>query len=460
MAGKTIKAPRGTQDILGTESYRWQFVEKLALDNARLYGFSELRTPTFEQMDLFKRSVGDTTDVVQKEMYEVRAEKGHDLYGLKPEGTAGAVRSAIEHNLLKGALPLKVCYLTPCFRHERPQAGRLREFHQFGIEMFGAQSPSADVEVICVARGLFEMLGLKGITLNINSIGCPTCRAEYHKALTAYFKQYSGQLCPTCLERLDKNPMRILDCKNPECGEIAKGAPVVLDYLCEDCRTHFDGVKARLEAIGIPYQVDPKIVRGLDYYTKTVFEFVSNDLGAQSTVCGGGRYDGLVEQMGGDPTPALGFAIGLERLLLILQAQGVEIPKPDGCELFIASMGEAANIAACRLANELREEGFSAECDLMNRSVKAQMKYANKLGARYTMVLGDSELESKTARLKDMETGAEREISYETELADALYDLTIERATSELTEEISGDAALAALLGQNGLGKSGEERNG
>lgn len=446
MAGKLIKAPRGTQDILGTESYQWQFVERMALETAGLFGFSEMRTPVFEQMDLFKRSVGDTTDVVQKEMYEVRAEKGRDLYGLKPEGTAGAVRSAIEHNLLKGALPLKVCYITPCFRHERPQAGRLREFHQFGVEMFGAQSPSADVEVICVARELFQILGLKDITLNINSIGCPTCRAEYYKALTGYFRKYSDQLCSTCLERLDKNPMRILDCKSPVCSEVAKNAPVVLDYLCDGCKTHFEGVKTRLEAIGIPYRVDPTIVRGLDYYTKTVFEFISNNLGAQSTVCGGGRYDGLVEQMGGDPTPGLGFAVGLERLLLIMQAQGIEIPKPESCELFIASMGEAANIRACKLVNELRSEGFYAECDLIGRSVKAQMKYANKIGAKYTMVLGDSELENGTAKLKDMESGEEKEINFQHELSRTLYDVTIQRATEDLVDDFS-DEALASMMG-------------
>ncbi|WP_195543112.1 histidine--tRNA ligase [Massiliimalia timonensis] len=445
MAGKIIKAPRGTQDILGTDSYKWQFVERLALENAGLFGFSEMRTPTFEQMDLFKRSVGDTTDVVQKEMYEVRAEKGKDLYGLKPEGTAGAVRSAIENNLLKGALPLKVCYVTPCFRHERPQAGRLREFHQFGVEMFGAQSPSADVEVICVARELFQMIGLKQVMLNINSIGCPTCRAEYHKALTEYFRQYQDKLCPTCLERLDKNPMRILDCKSPVCSEIAKGAPVVLDYLCDDCKEHFEGVKKRLDALGIEYKIDPTIVRGLDYYTKTVFEFISGDLGAQATVCGGGRYDGLVEQMGGDPTPALGFAVGLERLLLIMEAQGIEIPKPETCELFIASMGEAANIKACELTNALRSEGFYAECDLMSRSVKAQMKYANKIGAKYTMVLGDSELESGIAKLKEMETGTEREVDFRADLAQALYDITIERATEDLAEEFGGEALASAM---------------
>lgn len=446
---KTIKAPRGTQDILGTESYQWQFVERRMLETAALYGFREMRTPTFEEMGLFKRSVGDTTDVVQKEMYQVRAEKGEDLYGLKPEGTAGAVRAAIEHGLLKEALPLKVCYITPCFRHERPQAGRLREFHQFGVELFGSQSPNADVEVISVAKNIFSVLGMKNIQLYINSIGCPTCRAEYHKALKAYFETHREKLCTTCLERLEKNPMRILDCKSPVCSEIAKDAPVVLDYLCEECNEHFEGVKTRLTALEIPYIINPKIVRGLDYYTKTVFEFVSTDLGAQSTVCGGGRYDGLVEQMGGDKTPALGFAIGLERLLIMIKAQNNLLPEPPSCDLYIASMGEAASIKACQLTNQLRDEGFFVECDLMNRSVKAQMKYANKIGAKMSVVLGDSELESGKAMLKEMATGEQREIAFESGLTQILYDANLARMTNALAEEL-GDNALADFMGLKG----------
>ncbi len=432
-------APRGTQDIITTESYKWQFIEKMALENAALFGFKEMRTPTFEQMSLFKRSVGDDTDVVQKEMYEVRAEKGKDLYGLKPEGTAGIVRSVIQNNLLKGALPLKTCYVTSCFRHERPQAGRLREFHQFGVELFGPGSPSADVEVILVAKNLFDMLGLKNISLNINSIGCPECRKDYHAALKAYFEQYKDKLCPTCLERLDKNPMRILDCKSPVCSEIAKGAPVVTDYLCDECKEHFDGVKARLKALNISFEVNPKIVRGLDYYTKTVFEFISTDLGAQATVCGGGRYDGLVEQLGGDPTKALGFAVGLERLLLIMDAQGVTIPTPEVCDLYIASIGEDASIKACELTNMLRAEGFYIECDLMDRGVKAQMKYANKIGAKYSMVIGDSELESKKARLKDMTSGEEIEVALDESLTKKLYDITLSGQINKLTDEASAD---------------------
>lgn len=448
MAMKTIKAPRGTQDLLGADSYRWQFVEHLALEVAASYGYREQRTPTFEEMALFKRSVGDTTDVVQKEMYEVRAEKGKELYGLKPEGTAGAVRCVIEHGILKEALPAKICYVTPCFRHERPQAGRLREFHQFGVECFGPQSPTADAETIDIAYNLLNRLGLKNIKLYINSIGCPTCRARYHQALTAFFREREDELCETCRERLEKNPMRILDCKSPVCAEIAKGAPRVLDYLCEECAAHFEGVKTRLDALGIGYEVDPTIVRGLDYYTKTVFEFVSNDLGAQATVCGGGRYDGLVEQMGGGKVPALGFAMGIERLLLVLEAQGIELPKPRTCELYIASMGDAANIKACQLVHQLREEGFIAECDTMGRSVKAQMKYANKIGAKLTLVLGDAELESKKANLKVMETGEQREVAFETDLGKALYDLNLAQMADAFKQDMGTDD-LAKILGMN-----------
>lgn len=443
-----ITAPRGTQDILPSESYRWQFVERLLLEAASKYGFQEIRTPTFEQLDLFCRSVGDTTDVVQKEMFEVKAQKGTDLFALKPEGTAGVVRSAIEKGLLNDALPLKACYITPCFRHERPQAGRLREFHQFGCEMFGSKSPSADVEIISIAYHIFQMLDLKSIELNINSIGCPTCRAEYHKALKEYFSANKQALCNTCLERLDKNPMRILDCKSPECQVVAKDAPVVLDYLCDNCKTHFEGVQSRLKALNIPFKVNTKIVRGLDYYTKTVFEFISNDIGAQGTVCGGGRYDGLVEQLGGKPTPALGFGMGIERLLMLLQAQQVDIPEPRKCELYIGSMGEKANIKACELTDQLRSEGFYVECDLMDRSVKAQMKYANKIGAQFALVLGDNELETGKANLKDMKTGEQKEIDFQKDLVNILYDAMLAREADFIADQI-GEDAFSKIMGMS-----------
>lgn len=444
-----IKAPRGTQDIVPNESYKWQFIENLVLESATIFGFKEIRTPVFEQLDLFCRSVGDTTDVVQKEMFEVKAQKGKDIFALKPEGTAGVVRSAIEKGLLNDALPLKVCYVTPCFRHERPQAGRLREFHQFGCEMFGTSSPSADVEIISIANHIFNMIGLDSIELNINSIGCPTCRKEYHKALKEFFAKSSDKLCPTCIERLDKNPMRILDCKCPECQEIGKDAPIVINYLCDECSTHFDGVKERLDVLGIDYKINTKIVRGLDYYTKTVFEFISTDIGAQGTVCGGGRYDGLVEQLGGKKTPALGFAVGLERLLMLIEAKGIEIPMPRNCDLYIGSMGEKANIKACELTAKLRQEGFYVECDLMDRSVKAQMKYANKIGARYSFVLGETELETGKANLKDMKTSEQKEIEFEGQLVNILYDAMLASEADAMTELIGEDAFLKIMGMQN-----------
>lgn len=435
-----ITAPRGTQDVVPSDSYKWQFVERTALEAAALFGFREIRTPTFEQMELFQRGVGDTTDVVQKEMFEVKGQKGKDVFALKPEGTAGAVRAALENGLLNDALPLKACYITPCFRHERPQAGRLREFHQFGCEVFGAKSPAADVELISLVDHILKLFGVKGIELSLNSIGCKTCRAEYHKALKAYFEQYKGELCETCLERLDKNPMRILDCKSPECKKIAENAPIVTDYLCDECETHFTAVKRGLAKLGIAYTVDPKIVRGLDYYTKTVFEFVSNDIGAQGTVIGGGRYDGLVEELGGKPTPALGFSMGIERFLLLLSAQGIELPKPAPCDLYIGSIGAPAGEKAMVLADRLRTEGFSVQFDVMERSVKAQMKYANKLGAKMSMILGDNELVTGKANVKDMATGEQKEIAFETELVNVLYDAALASEADALAGELGEDA--------------------
>lgn len=444
-----ITAPRGTQDVLPSQSYKWQFVERLLLEAASLFGFKEIRTPTFEQLDLFCRGVGDSTDVVQKEMFEVKAQKGSDTYALRPEITAGAVRASLENGLLNDALPLKACYISSCFRHERPQAGRLREFHQFGCELFGSASPAADAEVITLVNHIIELLGLKNIELNLNSIGCPTCRANYHKALKEYFSQFKDTLCATCLERLEKNPMRLLDCKSPECGKLAQAAPIMLDYLCEDCTTHFEGVKSRLNGMDIKFVINPKIVRGLDYYTRTVFEFISNDIGAQSTVFGGGRYDGLVESLGGKPTPGLGFGMGVERLLMVIEAQGIEIPKPKQCDIYIGSVGAAANEKACQLTKKLRDEGFYAECDLMDRSIKAQMKYANKIDAKMSLVLGETELQSGKATIKDMESGDQKEIVFETELANLLYDAMLARETDLLADRL-GDNAFADLMGMEG----------
>lgn len=420
------KAPRGTNDVLPDSCYRWQYVEKQMLETARLFGFREIRLPVFEHTEVFTKSVGDTTDVVQKEMYTFN-DKGGRSITLRPELTAGVVRSVIEHGLLSGPMPLKVCYIGGCYRYEKPQAGRLREFHQFGVECFGAPSPAADAEVIMLADTLLRTLGLKSYTLRINSIGCPECRKNYHAALKAYFESKKDMLCGTCVDRLDRNPMRILDCKCPDCAAVAAGAPVVLDFLCDDCREHFEGVKNHLAAAGMSFAVDAKIVRGLDYYTKTVFEFVSDSLGAQSTVCGGGRYDGLVAQMQGQPTPALGFGMGIERLLMIMKAENADIPEPDATDIYIAPMGNAAALEAGRLCRLLRDEGFAAATDVTGRGLKAQMKYADKIGAAYTVVLGDNELSQGRARIKNMQTGEQTEFSLG-DICSAVYSLKTDAA--------------------------------
>ena len=403
------RAVKGTNDILPFDSHDWQFVEGKLFDTARLFGFKEIRVPVFEHTEVFLRSVGDTTDVVQKEMYTFE-DKGGRSITLRPELTAGVIRSAIEKGLVNGALPVKVCYAGGCYRYEKPQAGRLREFHQFGVECMGAAAPSADAEVIALAKQLLNSVGIEKISLEINSIGCPECRKAYHAALKEYFSSKTEELCGTCCERLERNPMRILDCKSPVCSEIAAKAPVVLDYLCDDCHEHFEQVKAHLTAANIDYTVNPHIVRGLDYYTRTVFEFVSGDIGAQSTVCGGGRYDGLVSQMGGPAVPSLGFAMGLERLMMVLKNQGAELPEAPTCDLYIAPLGEKAQIAATKLSAELRAEGYAVETDICSRGLKAQMKFANKISAKYTIVLGDDEIANDKARLKDMTEGTETEI--------------------------------------------------
>lgn len=363
-------------------------------------------------------------------------DKGGRSITLRPEGTAGAVRSYLENGLCNEALPQKVCYLISCYRYEKPQAGRLREFHQFGVECFGSASPLADAEIIALAKSLFDTLGVKDLSLEINSIGCPTCRAEYHKALKEYFSSRKDELCNTCKSRLDRNPMRILDCKSPICHEIAEGAPVVIDYLCDECKEHFENVQKYLKAQNIEYTINPQIVRGLDYYTKTVFEFVSNSIGAQGTVCGGGRYDGLVEELGGQHTPSLGFAMGIERLMLLMEAQGCEFPEAEKPDLFIVALGEKATLKAVEIAKDMREEGFSALLDLNQRSVRAQMKYADKLGAKFNVVIGDNEVEAKTAKLKNMQTGEETEINLDT-FVNGFYSISLNEQLADL--EINGE---------------------
>ena len=417
-------AVRGTMDVLPNNSYRWQYVEEIMRETAKLYGYKEIRTPVFEHTELFNRSVGDTTDVVQKEMYTF-LDKGERSITLRPEGTAGTVRSLVENGLYNDALPLKAYYITSCYRYEKPQAGRLREFHQFGIECFGASSPLADSEVIALGVALFEKLGVKNLQLEINSIGCPTCRAEYQKILKAYFESNKTELCATCLDRLERNPMRILDCKSPVCKKIAANAPEMLGYICDECKTHFERVKAGLTSMNIHYTVNPKIVRGLDYYTKTVFEFVSTDIGAQGTVCGGGRYDGLTEELGGPSLPSLGFGMGIERLLMVMEKQNCDFPQPTVADVYIAPMGDEAGIEALALCEKLRAEGFCALTDLTGRSLKAQMKYADKIGAKNSIVIGETELTTGKAILRYMKTGEQKEIDFKFGLVSAVYDQNI-----------------------------------
>jgi len=418
MAGK-YKSIRGTRDILPGQSEKWQYVEGVALESAATFGMRQIRIPTIEKTELFTRSVGESTDVVQKEMYTF--DKGRESITLRPEGTAGTLRAVLENNMLADALPLKLCYTVSCFRHDNPQAGRYREFVQFGVECLGNPSPTADAEVIGVAYDILTRLGVEeGLSLQLNSIGCPDCRPGYNAALTAYYQNHREQLCKTCLERLERNPLRLLDCKEDSCKALAQDAPQTTGHLCDGCAGHFDGLKKRLDAIGLGYTVNPFIVRGLDYYTKTVFEFVSPLLGAQSTVCGGGRYDGLIEELGGPPTPALGFGMGLDRLILVMEAAGSHFPEPAQCDLYIGSMGEDENVKALELATSLRRQGFYVLCDTVGRSVKAQMRYADKMGAAYSCILGSRELEEGQARIKRMSNGEAAQVALNAQAISAL----------------------------------------
>ena len=406
-----INIPKGTKDVLPQDSYKWQYVEGVARDVAKLFNIKEIRTPTFEHTELFSRGVGDTTDIVTKEMYTFK-DKGDRSITLKPEGTAGVGRSFIENGMGNGVLPAKMYYIIPAFRYERPQAGRLREFHQFGVEVYGSASAQTDAETILVADALLKKLGLQ-IKLYINSIGCPTCRAASNKALKDFFEPNLDKLCGDCKTRFEKNPLRLLDCKEEGCKVINKDAPKILDHLCEACKTHFEEVKACLDLAGVEYEIDPRIVRGLDYYSRTVFEFVSTSIGAQGTVCGGGRYDGLIEQLGGKPTPAVGFAAGIERLLMVMEQSGVEIPEPSKPTVYIAGMDGDCRRKAFELAALLRKRGVIVEIDHMDRSVKAQFKYADKIGAEYVAVIGGNELAEGKANVKHMTDGTNETVPFE-----------------------------------------------
>ena len=402
-------APKGTKDILPQESYKWQYIEDTAREVASLFNVSEIRTPTFEHTEVFIRGVGETTDIVNKEMYTF-IDKGDRSITLKPEGTAGVARAFVENGLFNTALPVKLFYITPCFRYERPQAGRLREFHQFGVEMLGSVDPSIDAEAIILAHTFFDKLNVKGLKLHVNSIGCKTCRKEYHKALIEYYQKNEDKLCPLCIERLRKNPMRLLDCKNEECKKLAENAPKILDYICDDCKTHFNAVLKYLSTAGIDYVIDAGIVRGLDYYTKTVFEFVSENIGAQGTVCGGGRYDALVSDLGGQDVAGIGFALGIERLLLLLENTNVQIKKKNTPLIYIAPIGEEEKILSFKIVLSLRKKGIIAETDNMNRGIKSQFKYADKINVKYVGVIGSDELNKGVIKIKNMKDGTEEEV--------------------------------------------------
>ncbi|WP_322174292.1 histidine--tRNA ligase [Acutalibacter caecimuris] len=402
------KAPKGTQDLAPAQAAKWRQVEQALISEATLNGFGEIRTPVFEHTELFQRGMGDVTDVVEKQMYTF-TDKGGRSVTLRPEGTAGAVRAMLENGLYNAGYPVKLYYNIPCYRYEKPQAGRMREFRTFGVEVFGAAEPMADAQLIAMAMSAFGRLGLADVGLQLNSIGCPTCRKVYHQALKAYFSAQKDKLCPTCLSRLDRNPMRILDCKSPECQAIAAGAPKITAYLCDDCQEHFDKVQAYLTAMGIPFTLDPGLVRGLDYYTRTVFEFPSKSLGF--ALGGGGRYDGLVEEMGGAPTPGLGFGMGMDRLMLALEEQQAPFGDIPPCEVYIAAVGDEARLKALTLVNALHQCGIYADCDICGRGLKAQMKYAGKTGAKFSMVLGDTELAEGRAQLKFMADGSTQEVS-------------------------------------------------
>ena len=416
-----IQAPRGTKDVLPQDSYRWQVVEAKMRKAAALAGYREVRTPVFEHTELFARGVGDTTDIVQKEMYTFK-DKGDRSLTLKPEGTAGAVRAFLESNLYAEALPCKMYYVnSPIFRYEAPQSGRLREHHQFGLECFGAQDATTDAELILLAYRLVSSLGVKNLAVKINSIGCPNCRPKYHARLKEFLAGRIDELCPTCRTRFERNPLRVLDCKEKHCQELVQNAPSILDLLCDDCADHFAQLQECLQAAGIPYVVDRRIVRGLDYYTKTVFELITQTPEGNLTVCGGGRYDNLVEELGGPSIPAAGFGMGIERLLMLLDSEGVQLPCPDTLDVFVTYMGQA-KLAAFRLVEELRAAGIKADMDHCGRSLKAQFKFANKTGAPLTATLGEEELAQGVVKLRDMNTRQER-IAPMAEVAEAIHEM-------------------------------------
>lgn len=405
-----IKAPKGTKDTMPRDSYKVQYIEREFSELCRLYGFGEVRTPMFESTELFNRGVGETTDIVQKEMYTFE-DLGHRSITLKPEGTSPAVRAFIESHDYAEMQPTKYYYDTPCFRYERPQAGRLREFHQFGVENFGTPDMMADAEVIALASDFIKKIGIEDVELRINSVGCRECRPVYRKALQDYLRPYYEDLSDISKDRFEANPMRIIDSKDITDQRIAKDAPYMLDYLCDDCKAAFEALKTNLDAMGISFVVDSRIVRGLDYYTKTAFEFVTTKIGAQGTICGGGRYDHLVEEIGGPSIPGVGFGLGKERLLILMEQNDIVVDDPNVPDISVSFIGDKARLYALDLVHKLRAGGVSAIIDTLNRNLKGQMKYANKLNARYSVVIGENEIEKGIVTLKNMYSGEQKEIS-------------------------------------------------
>jgi histidyl-tRNA synthetase len=407
-----ISAPRGTKDILPDSSGHWQYVEKTAREVCRAFGYHEIRTPVFEHTELFLRGIGETTDIVQKEMYTFE-DKGGRSITLRPENTAGTVRAYREHKLYGDSQPVKLYYIGPMFRYDKPQAGRFRQFHQFGIEAVGSPGPAVDVEIILAAVEFFRRLGLKDLDLAVNSVGCPKCRPVYRARLQDALRDKLGEFCEDCRSRFERNPMRILDCKNEKCGRLSQGAPQMGDCLCDECRDHFAGFQALLAATGVPYRLNPRLVRGLDYYTKTAFEIQYPPLGAQSAVCGGGRYDGLIEEIGGDATPAIGYAIGLERVLLALEKQNLLPPVDKAIAVFVAAVDDKTRAPAFKLASELRRTGLACDMDYMNRGLKAQLKQANRYPARFVAIIGEDEAAQNKVMLKNMQTGEQQLVDAE-----------------------------------------------
>ena len=413
-----INAPKGTKDCLPGEVRRWQYLSTAFEETARRFGFTEVRTPMIEYTELFARGIGDTTDVVEKQMYTFEDYGGRSIT-LRPEGTAGVARAFLENKLYAEPLPAKLWYEIPCFRYEKPQKGRLREFHQFGIEIFGSSDMLADAEVIAFGDAFLRGLGLSDAVLKINSIGCRECRPVYRKRITDYFDEHLDELCDTCKGRLKRNPMRVFDCKSPVCQGIAAEAPVMLESLCGECEADFAALQSYLDAMGVKYEIDAFIVRGLDYYTKTAFEFVSGRIGAQSAVCGGGRYDHLLEELGGEDIPGVGFGLGIERLIMALEDTGLPEPAVSVPDALIVYIGEEAKARALALLNELRAAGAAAELDVCARNTKGQFKYADKTGARFAVIIGDEELESGKATIKDMVSGNQTKVSF-SEVAGAI----------------------------------------